>query len=156
MNPTLKVSVVTKKSLLEITDFEKYTITESELTTLPIHDVVKVFDRVKEALCNLKEEKATFLATTNLRRNSNAFDHEIAKMNIRRQKLVKNYSIIEGRLRSESHSFKTRIRNEEKAEFLYLLTFWKNAKTLNPDFFNQITEETEKTIALPETLKGDK
>ena len=152
--PTIKVSVKPKKSLLEITDFEKYSITESELAALPVQDVVKVFDRVKEALCNLKEEKATFIATTNLRRSSNAYDHEIAMMNIRRQKLVKNYSVIESRLRSESHNFKTRIRNSENEEFQFLLKFWKNAKKMNIDFFNSVTEETLKTNALPESLNG--
>lgn len=154
MTPTIKVSVKPKKSLLEITDFEKYTITESELDALPVQDVVKVFDRVKEALCKVKEEKTTFLATTKMRRNSNAYDHEIAIMNIRRQKIVKNYTLIEGRLRSESINFKTRIRNSENEEFQFLLKFWKNAKKLNIDFFNSVTEETLKTNAFPESLNG--
>lgn len=154
MKPTLKVSVVAKKSLLEIDDFEKCSISESELAALPVQDVVKVFDKVKEALCKLKEEKATFLATTNLRKNSYAYDQEIAQMNVRRQKIIKNYTIIEGRLRLEAQVHKDKIKIE-KEEFLYLRAFWQNAKKMNVDFFNSITEETTKSIVLPESLKGE-
>jgi len=154
MTPTIKVSVNSKNSLLQISNFENYQFSEKELDLLSPKEISKIFRKVKDSLHDLKQEKTEFIATTRMIPGSNIYNREMAALNLRRNKIMKNYMMLERRLTDATQEFRERIRNSENEEFQFLLKFWKNAKKLNIDFFNSVTEETLKTNALPESLKG--
>lgn len=149
-----KVRLVnTNKSLLQIKDFENTKISESSLNSLSQEEISTLFRRVKDALHDLKEEKITFMATTKVRKGSNIYETEIATFNLRHQKLVRNYMTIERKMLDNARIIRKKAKTEDEDAFMYLYVFWKNAKKLNLDFYNEVTLKTQETNALPNRLK---
>lgn len=152
--PTVKIAANPRNSLLQISNFEKYQLKESELDLLSVNDMKYIFNKVKVALSNLKQEKTEFLANTNVRLGSCAFTHEMSLYTLRRQKIMKNYSMLENRISEYTREEKERLRTESRELFFYYRRFWENAKKINEEYFNAVTEETIKTEPMPEALKG--
>jgi len=149
-----KVRLVnTNESLLQIKDFENTKISESSLNSLSQEEISTLFRRVKDALHDLKEEKITFMATTKVRKGSNIYETEIATFNLRHQKLVRNYMTIERKMLDNARIIRKKAKTEDEDAFMYLYVFWKNAKKLNLDFYNEVTLKTQETNALPNRLK---
>lgn len=149
-----KVRLVnTNESLLQIKDFENTKISESSLNSLSQEEISTLFRRVKDALHDLKEEKITFMATTKVRKGSNIYETEIATFNLRHQKLVRNYMTIERKMLDNARIIRKKAKTEDEDAFMYLYVFWKNAKKLNLDFYNEVTLKTQETNTLPNRLK---
>lgn len=141
------------ESLLQIKDFENTKISESSLNSLSQEEISTLFRRVKDALHDLKEEKITFMATTKVRKGSNIYETEIATFNLRHQKLVRNYMTIERKMLDNARIIRKKAKTEDEDAFMYLYVFWKNAKKLNLDFYNEVTLKTQETNTLPNRLK---